>query len=244
MQSTVHPSSSVSASVDPLWDDWGVLSKKHGLVASSMCWMIEGGCPTQDLVELECQRWASKGVDIKYEIRDNRSGYKAGALKEGMKRSYVKHCDYVVIFDADFQPEPDFLWRTIPFLIHNPDVDLVHSSAEGAPPVDSVLILLRTFAVNSDECLMTRMQEMSLDYHFTVEQEVGSSTYAFFGFNGTAGVWRIAALNEAGGWKDRTTVEDMDLAVRASLKGWKFVFLGDLKAIYFGHYPSVLFLLA
>ncbi|RWW77489.1 hypothetical protein BHE74_00014349 [Ensete ventricosum] len=236
--------------------------------------MIEGGCPTQDLVELECQRWASKGVDIKYEIRDNRSGYKAGALKEGMKRSYVKHCDYVVIFDADFQPEPDFLWRTIPFLIHNPDmlhrraivqpflmaspglmisaglcyngvhVDLVHSSADGAPPVDSVLILLRTFAVNSDECLMTRMQEMSLDYHFTVEQEVGSSTYAFFGFNGTAGVWRIAALNEAGGWKDRTTVEDMDLAVRASLKGWKFVFLGDLKAIYFGHYPSVLFLLA
>nr|CAD1820528.1 unnamed protein product [Ananas comosus var. bracteatus] len=89
--------------------------------------------------------------------------------------------------------------------------------------------LLLCFAVNSNECLMTRMQEMSLDYHFTVEQEVGSSTYAFFGFNGTAGVWRIAALNEAGGWKDRTTVEDMDLAVRASLKGWKFVFLGDLK---------------
>ncbi|WOK97298.1 glucomannan 4-beta-mannosyltransferase 9 isoform X1 [Canna indica] len=76
---------------------------------------------------------------------------------------------------------------------------------------------------------MTRLQEMSLDYHFSVEQEVGSSTYAFFGFNGTAGVWRISALNEAGGWNHRTTVEDMDLAVRASLKGWKFVFLGDLK---------------
>ncbi|MBA0581411.1 hypothetical protein Gorai_023589 [Gossypium raimondii] len=76
---------------------------------------------------------------------------------------------------------------------------------------------------------MTRMQEMSLDYHFTVEQEVGSSTYSFFGFNGTAGVWRISALNEAGGWKDRTTVEDMDLAVRASLKGWKFLYLGSLK---------------
>ncbi|KAK2981513.1 hypothetical protein RJ640_030975 [Escallonia rubra] len=71
---------------------------------------------------------------------------------------------------------------------------------------------------------------MSLDYHFTVEQEVGSSTYAFFGFNGTAGVWRIAAINEAGGWKDRTTVEDMDLAVRASLKGWKFLYLGSLKS--------------
>nr|XP_029118346.1 glucomannan 4-beta-mannosyltransferase 9 isoform X2 [Elaeis guineensis] len=168
----------------------------------------------EDLVELECQRWASKGINIKYEIRDNRNGYKAGALKEGMKHSYVKDCDYVAIFDADFQPEPDFLFRTIPFLVHNPELALVQA---------------RWKFVNSDECLMTRMQEMSLDYHFTVEQEVGSLTYAFFGFNGTAGVWRISALREAGGWKDRTTVEDMDLAVRASLKGWKFVFLGDLK---------------
>ncbi|XP_061975597.1 glucomannan 4-beta-mannosyltransferase 9-like [Populus nigra] len=168
----------------------------------------------KSLVELECQRWASKGINIKYEIRDNRKGYKAGALKEGMKHSYVKQCDYVAIFDADFQPEPNYLWRTIPFLVHNPEIALVQA---------------RWKFVNSDECLMTRMQEMSLDYHFTVEQEVGSATYAFFGFNGTAGVWRISAVNEAGGWKDRTTVEDMDLAVRASLKGWKFVYVGDLK---------------
>ncbi|MBA0644897.1 hypothetical protein Goklo_013066 [Gossypium klotzschianum] len=90
---------------------------------------------------------------------------------------------------------------------------------------------------------------MSLDYHFTVEQEVGSATHAFFGFNGkklpallrdfgiftkrTAGIWRIAAINEAGGWKDRTTVEDMDLAVRASLRGWKFLYLGDLQKVRF-----------
>ncbi|KAK1324050.1 Glucomannan 4-beta-mannosyltransferase 9 [Acorus calamus] len=168
----------------------------------------------KNLVELECQRWASKGINIKYEIRDNRNGYKAGALKEGMKHSYVKECDYIAIFDADFQPEPDYLWRTIPFLLYNPDIALVQA---------------RWKFVNADECLMTRMQEMSLNYHFTVEQEVGSSTYAFFGFNGTAGVWRISALNEAGGWKDRTTVEDMDLAVRASLNGWKFVYVGDLK---------------
>jgi len=98
--------------------------------------------------------------------------------------------------------------------VHNPELALIQA---------------RWKFVNADECLMTRMQEMSLDYHFTVEQEVGSSTYAFFGFNGTAGVWRISALNEAGGWKDRTTVEDMDLAVRASLKGWKFLYLSDLK---------------
>ncbi|KAE8717921.1 putative mannan synthase 9 [Hibiscus syriacus] len=168
----------------------------------------------KSMVEQECRRWTSKGMNIKYEIRDNRNGYKAGALKEGMKRSYVKQCDYVAIFDADFQPEPDFLWRAIPFLVNNPEIALVQARWE---------------FVNADECLMTRMQEMSLDYHFKFEQEVGSSTYAFFGFNGTAGVWRISALNEAGGWKDRTTVEDMDLAVRASLKGWKFVYVGDLK---------------
>ncbi|KAL4340542.1 hypothetical protein GQ457_08G018570 [Hibiscus cannabinus] len=168
----------------------------------------------KEMVELECHRWASQGINIKYEIRDNRTGYKAGALKEGLTRSYARDCDYVVIFDADFQPEPDFLRRTIPFLVHNPELALIQA---------------RWIFVNADECLLTRLQEMSLDYHFTVEQEVGSSTYSFFGFNGTAGVWRIAAINEAGGWKDRTTVEDMDLAVRAGLKGWKFLYLGDLK---------------
>ncbi|KAG4913484.1 hypothetical protein JHK82_054069 [Glycine max] len=195
----------------------------------------------KELVQLECQRWASKGVNIKYEVRDNRNGYKAGALKEGMKRSYVKQCDCVAIFDADFQPEPDFLWRTVPFLVHNPELALIQARWKFAEKGLVVSLcgrkvryintgpLLNAETVNADECLMTRMQEMSLDYHFTVEQEVGSSTYAFFGFNGTAGVWRISALNEAGGWKDRTTVEDMDLAVRASLKGWKFLYLSDLK---------------
>ncbi|OIW05845.1 hypothetical protein TanjilG_23631 [Lupinus angustifolius] len=172
----------------------------------------------KQLVEMECQRWASKGLNITYQIRENRTGYKAGALKEGLKRSYVKHCEYVAIFDADFRPEPDFLRRAIPFLVGNPDIALVQA---------------RWRFVNSDECLLTRMQEMSLDYHFTVEQEVGSATHAFFGFNGTAGVWRLAAISEAGGWKDRTTVEDMDLAVRASLRGWKFVYLGDLQRVRF-----------
>lgn len=81
----------------------------------------------QSLVETECQRWGGKGVNIKYEIRDSRNGYKAGALKQGLKHSYVKQCDYVVIFDADFQPESDFLWRTIPFLLHNPQLALVQT---------------------------------------------------------------------------------------------------------------------
>uniref|UniRef100_A0A7N1A783 glucomannan 4-beta-mannosyltransferase n=1 Tax=Kalanchoe fedtschenkoi TaxID=63787 RepID=A0A7N1A783_KALFE len=167
-----------------------------------------------DLIKRECERWADKGANIKYETREDRVGFKAGSLKKGMKHSYVKQCEYVAIFDADFQPESDFLVRTIPFLVHNSEIALVQA---------------RWTFVNADECLLTRMQEISLNYHFIVEQEAGSSTYAFFGFNGTAGVWRISALNDAGGWKGRTTVEDMDLAVRASLQGWKFVYVSDLK---------------
>ncbi|KAH7855370.1 hypothetical protein Vadar_024115 [Vaccinium darrowii] len=165
------------------------------------------------LVELECQKWVEKGVEVKYETRNNRNGYKAGALRDGLQKQYVQECEFVAIFDADFQPDKDFLWRTIPYLLENAELGLVQA---------------RWKFVNANECLMTRLQEMSLDYHFSVEQEVGSSMYSFFGFNGTAGVWRLKAVYDAGGWKDRTTVEDMDLAVRASLKGWKFVFVGDL----------------
>ncbi|KAK1267653.1 Glucomannan 4-beta-mannosyltransferase 9 [Acorus gramineus] len=170
----------------------------------------------KELVAKECEMWAMKGKNIRYETRDSRSGYKAGALKKGMTYDYVGQCDYIAIFDADFQPESDFLTRTIPFLLYNPDVALVQA---------------RWKFVNADECLMTRLQEMSMDYHFKVEQESGSIIHSFFGFNGTAGVWRISALLEAGGWKDRTTVEDMDLAVRATLQGWKFVYVGDIKKV-------------
>ncbi|XP_072991531.1 probable glucomannan 4-beta-mannosyltransferase 7 isoform X2 [Typha latifolia] len=168
----------------------------------------------KDLVELECKTWESKGVNIKYVIRSNRKGFKAGSLKIGMQYDYAQQCDFVAIFDADFQPEPDFLIRTIPFLIHNPKIALVQA---------------RWDFVNFNTSLITRIQKMSLDYHFKVEQESGSAVFAFFSFNGTAGVWRVSAINEAGGWKDRTTVEDMDLAVRTTLMGWKFLYVGDIK---------------
>uniref|UniRef100_A0A453DQ17 glucomannan 4-beta-mannosyltransferase n=1 Tax=Aegilops tauschii subsp. strangulata TaxID=200361 RepID=A0A453DQ17_AEGTS len=168
----------------------------------------------KELVKTECQRWKGKGVNIRYEVRGNRKGYKAGALKQGLMRDYVRECKFIAMFDADFQPESDFLLRTVPFLVHNPDIALVQT---------------RWKFVNSDKCLLTRFQEMSLDYHFKFEQEAGSIVYSFFGFNGTAGVWRISAINDAGGWEDRTTVEDMDLAVRTALLGWKFVYVGAVK---------------
>ncbi|CAK7343156.1 unnamed protein product [Dovyalis caffra] len=173
----------------------------------------------RELVELECKKWIGKGVKVEYETRNNRNGYKSGALKEGLEKQYVRDCEFVAIFDADFQPDKDFLFRTIPYLLENPELGLVQA---------------RWKFVNANECLMTRLQEMSLDYHFSVEQEeVNIVQFMQLKPNpneyvGTAGVWRIQAINDAGGWKDRTTVEDMDLAVRASLKGWKFVFVGDL----------------
>ena len=87
-------------------------------------------CSQQDLVELECKFWASKGKNVKYEVRNNRKGYKAGALKQGMLYDYVQQCDFVAVFDADFQPEPDFLMRTVPYLVHDPRVALVQARWE------------------------------------------------------------------------------------------------------------------
>lgn len=81
----------------------------------------------QKLVELECLKWIEKGVNVKYETRNNRSGYKAGALKEGLEKQYVKDCEFVVIFDADFQPDEDFLWRTVPYLLENKELGLVQA---------------------------------------------------------------------------------------------------------------------
>ncbi|ONM38893.1 putative mannan synthase 7 [Zea mays] len=145
--------------------------------------------------------WARKGVRICYENRSNRNGYKAGDMREGLKKHYARDCEFVAIFDADF------LRRTVPLLQRDPGVGLVQA---------------RWRYINANECILTRIQEMSLNYHFAVEQEVGSACHAFFGFNGTAGVWRVAALADAGGWKERTTVEDMDLALPSTFKAYRY----------------------
>ncbi|RLM80748.1 putative mannan synthase 6 [Panicum miliaceum] len=168
----------------------------------------------KELVKSECERWAAEGINIRYETRKDRAGYKAGNLKEGMRHAYVRGCEFVAMFDADFQPAPDFLAKTVPFLLHNPSLALVQT---------------RWKFVNANDCFLTRMQEMSMDYHFKVEQEAGSSLCNFFGYNGTAGVWRTQAIVESGGWADRTTAEDMDLALRAGLLGWEFVYVGSIK---------------
>uniref|UniRef100_A0A0E0LGN1 Glycosyltransferase 2-like domain-containing protein n=1 Tax=Oryza punctata TaxID=4537 RepID=A0A0E0LGN1_ORYPU len=169
---------------------------------------------TQSLIKDEVEKWRQNGALIVYRHRVLREGYKAGNLKSAMSCSYVKDYEYVAIFDADFQPYPDFLKRTVPHFKDNEELGLVQA---------------RWSFVNKDENLLTRLQNINLCFHFEVEQQVNGIFINFFGFNGTAGVWRIKALEDSGGWMERTTVEDMDIAVRAHLNGWKFVFLNDVE---------------
>ncbi|KAL1564711.1 putative xyloglucan glycosyltransferase 12 [Salvia divinorum] len=168
----------------------------------------------QMLIKEEVQKWRDNGANIVYRHRVIREGYKAGNLKSAMSCSYVKDYEFVAIFDADFQPNADFLKRTVPHFKDNDEVGLVQA---------------RWSFVNKEENLLTRLQLINLAFHFEVEQQVNGHFLNFFGFNGTAGVWRIKALEESGGWMERTTVEDMDIAVRAHLHGWKFVFLNDVE---------------
>ncbi|KAK4426162.1 Xyloglucan glycosyltransferase 4 [Sesamum alatum] len=170
----------------------------------------------QHLIRDEVMSWKEKGVNIIYRHRFIRTGYKAGNLKSAMACDYVKDYEFVAIFDADFQPNPDFLKLTVPHFKGKPDVGLVQA---------------RWSFVNKDENLLTRLQNINLCFHFEVEQQVNGMFLNFFGFNGTAGVWRIKALEDSGGWLERTTVEDMDIAVRAHLNGWKFVFLNDVRVL-------------
>ncbi|KAL0459949.1 UNVERIFIED_CONTAM: putative xyloglucan glycosyltransferase 6 [Sesamum latifolium] len=167
----------------------------------------------QFLIRAEVQKWQQRGVHIIYRHRLIRTGYKAGNLRSAMSCDYVKDYEFVAIFDADFQPAPDFLKSTIPYFKGKEDLALVQT---------------RWAFVNKEENLLTRLQNINLAFHFEVEQQVNGWFINFFGFNGTAGVWRIKALEECGGWLDRTTVEDMDIAVRAHLCGWKFIYLNDV----------------
>ncbi len=125
----------------------------------------------------------------------------------------VEGYEFAFIFDADFEPRADFLRRVAPYLIANPSVGFVQA---------------RWTYVNGGESTLTRVQEISLNYHIRCEQFARHAANVFFNFNGTAGAWRLRCVEDAGGWTPRTTVEDMDLSLRAYLRGWKFVFLDDV----------------
>ena len=163
---------------------------------------------TSAIAELAVRRHAAHGVDIKYLHREDRTGYKAGALEAGM---HVARGQFIAIFDADFLPDPAFLQRTVHHF-SDPKVGMVQT---------------RWGHINEDYSLLTKIQAILLDAHFVLEHGSRNRGGCFFNFNGTAGIWRRETIGAAGGWQHDTLTEDLDLSYRAQLKGWQFVFLQD-----------------
>ncbi len=152
------------------------------------------------------KRLAANGLDIVHITRTDRSGYKAGALKEGLE---IAKGDLIAIFDADFLPEADWLQKTIPHF-KDPEIGVVQT---------------RWAHLNRDYSILTQIQAFALDAHFTLEQVGRNSKGHFINFNGTAGVWRKETIYDAGNWEGDTLTEDLDLSYRAQLKNWKFKYL-------------------
>ena len=165
---------------------------------------------TQQVASACVARFSAQGLPITYIYRANREGYKAGALENGLKTAQG---EFVAIFDADFIPAPDFLRRSIPYF-ENEKIGMVQT---------------RWTYLNRDYSLLTQVETILLDGHFVVEHGARSRRGTFFNFNGTAGVWRRQAIEDAGGWEHDTLTEDTDLSYRAQLFGWKFLYLPDIE---------------
>jgi len=169
---------------------------------------------TREVARNCVERFAAQGTPIEYIHRTNRQGYKAGALENGLKTAKGQ---FIAIFDADFLPAPDFLRLTIPYFM-NPR----GGSAIG-------MVQTRWTYLNTDYSLLTQVETILLDGHFVVEHGARSRRGTFFNFNGTAGVWRRKAIDQAGGWQHDTLTEDTDLSYRAQLAGWKFLYLPHIE---------------
>jgi hypothetical protein len=156
-------------------------------------------------------RHAVRGVDIRVLHRTHRAGFKAGALAEGLKSA---RGEFLAVFDSDFVPERDFLRRALPHFA-DPGVGMVQA---------------RWGHLNRDGSLLTAAQAVLLDSHFAIEHETRMRRGLFFNFNGTAGVWRRACIEAAGGWSHDTLTEDLDLSYRAQLAGWRFVYDDAIEA--------------
>jgi len=163
---------------------------------------------TQEIARAAVKYYASQGINITYIHRDNREGFKAGALAEGLK---VAKGQFILIFDADFQPKPDCIRKMIHYFT-DPRVGVVQ---------------FRWSHLNAGYNLLTRVQSVMLDGHFVIEHTARHRSGGFFNFNGTAGMWRREAIVWSGGWQADTLAEDTDLSYRAQLLGWKFVYILD-----------------
>ncbi|MGB6220729.1 glycosyltransferase [Haloferula sp.] len=164
---------------------------------------------TRELVDRVAKNLRAEGIWIDVSRREKRHGYKAGALADAMPEAKG---EFIAIFDSDFVPEPDFLKRMLPH-IQDPKTGLVQA---------------RWTHLNRERSLLTRAQSIGIDGHFLVEQTARSANHLFLNFNGTAGLWRRAAIEDAGGWTADTLTEDLDLSYRAQLKGWHLEYVADV----------------
>jgi cellulose synthase/poly-beta-1,6-N-acetylglucosamine synthase-like glycosyltransferase len=164
---------------------------------------------TLEIVAAKVAEYKAQGYNIEQVIREVRQGFKAGALRDGMSKAKG---EFMAIFDADFLPKKDFLLRTIPFF-QDEKIGVVQTRWEH---------------INEDYSLITRLQALQLNVHFTVEQVGRMNGDYMLQFNGTAGVWRRKTIEEAGGWEADTLTEDLDLSIRSQLKGYKIRFLENI----------------
>jgi len=166
---------------------------------------------TAALAQARVAYYQARGVNIVYLRREERTGFKAGALAHGLA---VAPADFIAVFDADFCPPRDFLRRVIPHFAH-PRVGMVQA---------------RWGHLNAEYSSLTRTQALALDGHFIVEQTARSRAGLLLNFNGSAGVWRRECILAAGGWQADTVAEDLDLSYRAQLAGWQLRYLPDVVA--------------
>lgn len=159
-----------------------------------------------EIVQDACREMQALGHPVVLLHRDNREGYKAGALEEGLK---VATGEFIVIFDADFVPPPAILGDLIDHFVDD-QVGMVQARWEH---------------INRDQSLLTKTQAILLDGHFVIEHAARNRSGRFMSFNGTAGAWRKSCISDAGGWQHDTLTEDLDLSYRAQMKGWRFVYL-------------------
>ena len=165
---------------------------------------------TQEVAAAIVDRYAALGHPVVYIHRENRHGFKAGALDAGLK---LAKGDFVAIFDADFVPPTDWLMKVIHHFT-DPAIGMVQT---------------RWTHLNRDYSLLTQVEAILLDGHFVLEHGARSRSGDFFNFNGTAGMWRREAISDAGGWQHDTLTEDTDLSYRSQLAGWKFKYLPEIE---------------
>ncbi|MSQ23248.1 MAG: glycosyltransferase [Chloroflexi bacterium] len=166
---------------------------------------------TQFISDRLVKKYASQGVNVVHIRRPNRVGYKAGALQEGLATA---EGEFIAVFDADFVPPRNFLKETVPYFSYE----------------RVAFVQARWGHLNQSYSIFTELQAVITDAHFLVDQVARNRGGFFMNFNGTAGVWRREAIEDAGGWEHDTLAEDLDLSYRAQLKGWEAVYLPDVVA--------------